>query len=181
MFNNADDLSCKLLNRVYAFDDRGLRITDLCSSQYTTLHWLSLLINYREFDTGSVILHQAREDISTNFPVDYQSCDCIAGYRADTVNFTLAQLFLNDKLSLQDLRHYLTVDSTGKQFVLKSNRAFDRISYVGYITSSSDIYPARAAREINILSKALKSERKAGMYISRMISEEIRAYDPRLQ
>ena len=166
---------------VYAFDDAGLRIIDLCSSQYTIMHWLSLLINYREFDAGSIILHQAREYISRNFPVDYQSSDCIAGYRADNVNFTLAQLFLNDKLSLQDLRRYLTYNSMGKQFVLKSNRAFDRISYVGYITSSSDIHPARTAREISILSKALKSEKKSDMYISQMISEDIRAYDPRLQ
>ena len=166
---------------VYAFDDTGLRIIDLCSSQYTILHWLSLLMNYREFDPGSAILHRAREYIIRNFPVDYQSCDCIAGYRADDINFTLARMFLDGELSFQELRRRLQDNSAGRQFVLKSNRAFERISYVGYITSSSDVYPAKTAREIKILSEVQKRLNKSGMYIDRMISEDIKSYDPRLQ
>lgn len=167
---------------VYAFNDTGLRIINLASSQYTILHWLSLLINYREFDSSSTFLHQAREYIARNFPVDYQSCDCIAGYRADDVSFTLAQLFLNNELPFQELRKHLKSGALGSQFVLKSNRAFDRISYVGYATASSaDIYPEKSAHEMSVLQSAYKNVGSSGLYISDLISEEVKAYDARIQ
>ena len=37
----------------YSIDTDGLRIINLCSSQYNPLHWLGLLFNYREFDLSS--------------------------------------------------------------------------------------------------------------------------------
>lgn len=167
---------------VYAFNDTGLRVIDLASSQYTILHWLNLLMNYRVFDSTSASLHQAREYIMRNYSVDYQSCDCISGYRADDVSFALAQMFLNNELSLQELQKNLRSGDLGKQFVLKSNRAFDRISYVGYTAvSSRDIYPEKASREMSVLVKAHKSIGAPGLYISDLIREEVKAYDARLQ
>lgn len=167
---------------VYAFNDTGLRIINLASSQYTILHWLNLLMNYREFDSSSAMLHRAGEYIARNFPVDYQSCDCIAGYRADDVSFTLAQLFLNNELPFQELRKHLSSGALGRQFVLKSNRAFERISYVGYVTASSaDIYPEKSARELDVLQSAYKKVGSPGLYISDLINEEVKAYDARLQ
>lgn len=167
---------------VYAFNDTGLRIIDLASSQYTILHWLSLLMNYREFDSLSPALHQAREYITRNFPVDYQSCDCISGYRADDVSFTLAQMFLNNELSFQELQKNLRSGDLGLQFVLKSNRAFERISYVGYTAASSrDKYPAKSSREMAVLMNAYKMAGAPGLYINDLIREEVKAYDARLQ
>lgn len=167
---------------VYALNDSGLRIIDLASSQYTILHWLSLLINYREFDRSSPVFHSAEEYIANNFPVDYQNCDCIAGYRADDVSFTLAQLFLNNEFPFQELRRHLTSGELGTQFVLKSNRAFDRVSYVGYVTASSkDLYPEKLSHQMAVLQSAYKKAGTPGLYISDLIKEEIKAYDARLQ
>ena len=167
---------------VYALNDSGLRTIDLASSQYTILHWLSLLMNYRVFDSSSTTLHLATEYIARNFPVDYQNCDCIAGYRADDVSFTLAQLFLNNELSFQELRKHLTSGDLGTQFVLKSNRAFERISYVGYTAASSkEIYPEKASRQMSVLQSAYKKVGAPGLYISDLISEEVKAYDACLQ
>ena len=167
---------------VYALNDSGLRIIDLASSQYTIMHWLSLLMNYRVFDSSSSMLHLAGEYIARNFPVDYQNCDCIAGYRADDVSFTLAQLFLNNELPFQELRRHLTSGELGTQFVLKSNRAFDRVSYVGYVTASSkDIYPEKLSRQMAVLQSAYKKAGAPGLYISDLINEEVKAYDARLQ
>ena len=167
---------------VYAFDDAGLRTIDLCSTQYTILHWLSLLMNYREFDSSSMLLHRAKEYISTNFPVDYQSCDCISGYRADNINFMLSQLFLDGEISFQTLSSCLKDKASGRQFVIKSNRAFERISYAGYMTADSgEIYPAKTSREIRVLQKILKQRYDPGLYIKRLIDEGVKAYDARLQ
>ena len=48
----------------YSIRMDGLRIINLCSPQYTALHWLWMLFNYREFDTSLPLVHQAREYIS---------------------------------------------------------------------------------------------------------------------
>ena len=129
-----------------------------------------------------MLLHRAGEYIHRSFPVDYQSCDYISGYRADNVNFTLAQLFLNGQLSFQELRHYLTSEGHCRQYVIKSNRAFERISYVGYTAAySEDIYPMADLKEIRIMQNIYIEKKKMGLFISRMMEEDIKAYDSRLQ
>jgi hypothetical protein len=86
----------------------GLRIINLCGPQYTPLHWLSLLFDYREFDYFSVVSRRSREYINKYFSVDHQGCDCIVGYRADNSCFMFAQDFLDGRLSYQALKNALT-------------------------------------------------------------------------
>ena len=107
----------------YSIDTDGLRVINLCSTQYDPLHWLGLLFNYREFDLSSDSAYRAREYISKYFFVDHQACDCIIGYRADNSCFMFAQDFLDAKLSYKSFRSALTADDHNRQFVLKSNRA----------------------------------------------------------
>lgn len=164
----------------YSLDCNGLRIIDLCSPQYNLMHWLYLLLVFREFDP-STYLHAAKEYISKEFAVDYQACDCISGYRADNCSYALAADFLNNTLSYETLRSIIANDDMGRQFVLKSNRAFDRILYTGYDTShSSRHYPEKVARELRYI-KAAQNEAASGLYISQMIEEGIKSYDTRLR
>lgn len=164
----------------YSLDCNGLRIIDLCSPQYSLMHWLYILLVFREFDT-STNLHEAGEYINKEFAVDYQACDCISGYRADNCSFALAEDFLNDRIPYETLRSIITKEDMGRQFVLKSNRAFDRILYTGYETAHhTQYYPAAAARELRYL-KAAQSEEAGGLYISKMIEEGIKSYDTYLR
>lgn len=166
----------------YSIDISGLRIINLCSSQYTPLHWLSLLLSFREFDTPSAEAHRAQEYINKYFTVDYQASDCIIGYRADDVCFTFAREFLLGRMSYQSLRRYLTGSSTNRQFVLKSNRAFDRISFSGYEAAlAADHYPACVSRELRALRTVKPEISSRDLYIDKMRKEEITAYDPRLR
>ena len=138
----------------YAINTDNLRITDLCSSRYNVLHWLRVLMDFREFDAGSAPLHDAKEYIGRNFFVDYQVADCIAGYRADSCNFAFAQDFLNGRLSYQRLRELLSMQSC-KQFVIKSKRAFEDLTYVSYESAACiEYYPAMNSREIRLLKTA---------------------------
>lgn len=172
----------------YSIGMDGLRIINLCSSQYTPLHWLSLLLSFREFDTPTASAHRAIEYINKNFPVDYQGSDCIIGYRADDACFTCARGFLLGGISYQSLDRFLKGSEANRQFVLKSNRAFDRISFTGYeAATAGDHYPAFVSREIRSL-KAIEKKRKEinakndkDLYVDQMVREEITAYDPRLR
>ena len=162
----------------YSIDPDGLMTINLCGPQYNALHWLSLLLAFREFDLSSDTAHRAREYINKWFSVDYQGCDCIIGYRADNRLFMFAQDFLDGKMSYQDLRRALAGDSN-RQFVLKSNRAFDRVSFAGYSPASAEVsFPVRRSRELRAIKSAKPSD--GGLFITDLIEQEVRPYDSRL-
>ena len=175
----------------YTINDTGLRIIDLTSPQYCILHWLSALLNYREFDISSSQLYQAKEYIRTQFDIDYQNCDCIVGWRADNCNFTFAQNFINGAVSYRELRAAVTGSDTGKQFVLKSNRAFDRIVFDGYkIAWSAERYPSKMTRDRAAMERAEIAAGRPGtlpkgtagddLFITQLIENAVMPYDSRL-
>ena len=170
----AERIRLRLYDRYrQANDHQSLR------SQYNPLHWLSLLLNYRVFDMSSDIAYRAGEYLSKYFSVDHQGCDCITGYRADDRLFMFSQEFIDGRMSYQSFRDALAGDSSNRQFVLKSNRAFDRVSFAGYShASAEESFPARRSREL----RAIKSMRKTadGLFITDLIEQEVRPYDPRL-
>ena len=166
----------------YSIDSDSLHVINLCSSQYTPLHWLGLLFSYREFDLSSDTAYRGREYISKHYSVDHQACDCIIGYRADNRCFMLAQDFLDAKLSYTCFRNALSADDSNRQFVLKSNRAFDRIIYTGYESALKEAYfPAKRSREIRAMKSMNRSTGKSDFFIIVLIKEEVRPYDTRLR
>ena len=166
----------------YSIDTDGLRIINLCSSQYNLLHWLGLLFNYREFDLSSDTAYKSREYINKYYSVDHQACDCIIGYRADNRCFMFAQDFLDSKLSYMSFRNALISDDSNRQFVLKSNRAFDRIIFNGYKPALRDVsYPARRSREIRYMKSIKPAAGSNDFFITDLIEEEVRPYDVRLR
>ena len=164
----------------YSIAADGLRTINLCGPQYNPLHWLSLLLVFREFDLSSDTAYRAGEYISKHFSVDYQGCDCIIGWRADNRLFMFAQDFIDGRMSYQSLRKALSSDDSNRQFVLKSNRAFDRISFTGYMSASAaDNYPAGRSRELRAI-KSTKPSRPGDLFITDLIEQEVRPYDSRL-
>ena len=165
----------------YSLNCDGLRVINLCGPQYTALHWLYLLLSFRNFDLSSNTARRAREYINKYFSVDHQGCDCIAGYRADNRLFMFSQGFLDGDLSYRSLADALTADDSNRQFVLKSNRAFDRITFTDYRpASSADSYPVKYSREIRAIKKADRYA-ESGLFINDLIEQEVRPYDTRLR
>ena len=166
----------------YSLDTDGLRIVNLCSQQFTILHWIGVLLGFREFDTSAHPAHQAREYIAKHFAVDIQGCDCIIGYRADNSCFKLTQDFISGRLSYNSLRNALIGSAENRQVVLKSNRAFDRLTFTGYEPALySEYQPGFSARELAILRKAASAANDKDLFIEQLIDEEVKPYDPRLR
>ena len=180
-----------MYEKLVAFGDgkKGQRILDLGSPQYCILHWLGILLNFREFDTLNSRAYQARDYIRTAFAISQQNYDCIIGPSADNVNFTFAQAFLNGEISYRLLRESVRSSGPDRQFVLRSNRAFDRLLFTGYDTVKSiRESPARISREhkaLRHLAHAMSAGpgRKSSpeLYIAQIMDENIREYDPRLR
>ena len=171
---------------IYEIDDSRLSVLNLNDEQYTILHWLAILLENRHFDSPSSLSHEAKEYILNNFSVDYKSYDVIVGYRADDSYFSFAQDFLNGTISYRQLNNAMHLGNLGQQFVLKSKKAFDLISFIGYENASFNEWYSRkenrdkAARRDYFDTE--KNKRLRGdIYITQIIDEEMNRNDARLR
>lgn len=171
---------------IYEIDDSSLSVLNLNDEQYTILHWLAILLENRHFDSPSSLSHEAKEYILNNFSVDYKSYDVIIGYRADDSYFSFAQDFLNGTISYRQLNNAMHLGNLGQQFVLKSKKAFDLISFIGYENASFNEWYSRkenrdkAARRDYFDTE--KNKRLRGdIYITQIIDEEMNGNDARLR
>ncbi|MBR5347782.1 MAG: DUF3990 domain-containing protein [Lachnospiraceae bacterium] len=137
---------------------------DLNEDTYCILHWLAVLLENREFDSYSALAHQAKKYISEVFHVNYQKYDCIIGYRADDSYFSFAQDFLNGTISYRQINNAMHLGKLGYQFVLKSRKAFERITFTGYeIANSKEWYTRRTNRDLAALRNSPRAVR-AGLH-----------------
>ncbi|MBO4747835.1 MAG: DUF3990 domain-containing protein [Clostridiales bacterium] len=170
----------------YTIDCDGLTILNLNDPQYCILHWLSVLIENREFDVPSPLAVQAKQYILENFHVNYKKADCMIGYRADDSYFSFAQDFLNGTISYRQLNHAMHLGKLGEQFVLKSKQAFERITYTGYeFAGRAEWYSRKVNRDRTARREYFHLERNLirpdDIFITRILSEEMKENDPRLR
>ena len=170
----------------YTIDCAGLTILDLNSSEYTILHWLSVLLENRYFDILSPLANQARDYLLSAFHVNYEKYDCITGYRADDSYFSFAQDFINGSISLRQLDTAMHLGKLGRQFVLKSPAAFERLHFEGYeIAYHSQWYVKRKMRDSKARKDYLNKERfniqPGDIFVTQLITEEIKPDDSRLR
>lgn len=170
----------------YEIECDGLNILDLNDSKYCILHWLTILLQNREFDIPSSLALEAKEYLLKNFSVDYIKYDVIIGYRADDSYFSFAQDFLNGTISYRQLKNAMHLGELGQQFVLKSKRAFNCIHFLGSEIAKHDewyfkkMLRDKIARRMYFDVERNKRER-GDLYITNIIDEEIKANDPRLR
>lgn len=170
----------------YTIDCNGLTILDLNSEEYCILHWLAVLLENREFDTPSGLALEAKRYIGKEFALDYKNYDVITGYRADDSYFSFAQDFVNGTISYRQLREAMYLGKLGRQFVLKSKEAFERIIFEGYeIAEPNEWYARKIRRDKSARSAYFNMERskwqKGDLYIVQILDEEMKADDSRLR
>ncbi len=170
----------------YTVECDGLEILDLNDSQFCILHWLAVLLENREFDAASPLAYQAKEYLLETFRVNYHDCDCMIGYRADDSYFSFAQDFINGTISYRQLNRAMHLGKLGQQFVLKSKRSFERIIFEGYeIAESTEWYIKKMARDQAARREYFDVERnrieRDELFVTQILSEEMKADDPRLR
>ncbi len=171
---------------IYEIELEGLKILDLNHLDYSILHWLTILLENREFDIPSGLAYEAKQYLKTNFRVNYDEYDIIIGYRADDSYFSFAQDFINGTISFRQLNQAMHLGKLGIQYVIKSEKAFDRIKYIGseYV-NSTDWYGKKINRDKTARREYFdleKNKRQRGdLYITQIIDEEMKPNDPRLR
>ena len=170
----------------YQIDTDGLIILDLNSPQYCILHWLSVLLENRNFEITAPLAFQAKEYILQTFHVDYREADCMIGYRADDSYFSFAKDFLSGTISLRQLNNAMHLGKLGQQFVVKSKKAFKQITFTGYeIADSKEWYIKKKSRDQAARREYLDLERNSflpdDIYITQILREKMTSDDPRLR
>lgn len=170
----------------YEIDCSGLKILNLNDEKYCILHWLSILLENREFEVSSALAAEAKEYILKKFKIEYEEYDAIVGYRADDSYFSFAQDFINGAISYRQLNRAMHLGKLGQQFVLKSKKAFQQIEFTGYESAASkEWYRKKMLRDRSARREYFDVERnkrqKGDLYIIQIMDEEMKSDDLRLR
>lgn len=170
----------------YEIELDGLTVLNLNTAEFCILHWLNILLQNRTFEISSPLASEAKDYLLKNFSVDYERADVIIGYRADDSYFAFAQDFINGAISYRQLERAMHLGNLGEQIVIKSERAFERLTFRGAdIALRTDWLSKKEKRDSEARRDYLNVERnrrQAGdIYITHIIDEEMKADDSRLR
>lgn len=171
---------------IYDLNMDGLTVLNLNDPEYCILHWLSVLLQNREFEISSVLASDAKEYLIKHFSPDYSSTDIIIGYRADDSYFSFAQDFLNGTISYRQLSAAMRLGKLGQQIVLKSEKAFTQLTFVDAEIAKADEwftkkqFRDKSARNEYFNTRTNKRQR-GDLYITQILDEEMKADDERLR
>ena len=170
----------------YALNLQGLTILNLSQKGFTTLHWITLLLQNRVFTLKNDITKAGKNYLIEHFSLPVKEYDIIKGYRADDSYFAYAESFLNNTISVQRLSEALRLGNLGEQVVLMSQKSFGQLKFLGYeIADAATYYPLRRARNeqarMEFLSNRQGTPTPDDLYLNDIIRGGIEPDDPRLQ
>ena len=171
---------------IYEFNPEGLRLLRLNSPEYNILNWLAILTKYRSYWQNGSIAEEAKNYLQQHFFVDPAPYDVIIGYRADDSYFTFAQDFVAGTISLKKLSEAMRLGKLGEQIVLKSEKAFEHIRFVGAEPADAETYYEKKALRDREARRAYRSTRQVSnelneLYMIDIMREGIENGDPRLR
>ena len=171
---------------IYEFNPEGLSMLRLNSPEYNILNWLAILTKYRSYWQNGSIAEEAKNYLQQHFFVDPAPYDVIIGYRADDSYFTFAQDFVAGTISLKKLSEAMRLGKPGEQIVLKSEKAFEHIRFVGAEPADAETYYEKKALRDREARRAYRSTRQVSnalneLYMIDIMREGIENGDPRLR
>ena len=131
----------------YELDTAGLAALDLSRDGCNPLHWVAMLIQNRQFNLKLPVAQAAADYLLRHFLPDTSGIDVIRGYRADGVYFSFARDFLNNAITLRQLKTALECGELGKEMVVRSERAVSRLRFVEAIPVTEPELHNRRRRE----------------------------------
>ncbi len=169
----------------YELDTSGLNILNLSSEEYTILPWLALLMENRRFRVTTPVMRRGIQWLKEHFSVDISEYDLIIGYRADDSYFSFARAFISNEISLSQLNYAMRLGKLGEQYVLKTEKAFERLTFISAEMADNTIYYARRKMRDDEARSAffaeLEKEDVNGIYMRDIIREEMTGDDIRLR
>lgn len=187
----AKEWACKkntdgIVNEYY-IDFDGLKVLNLLDGNYTILNWIAILLNNRSFTINSPIALASKNYIVDNFSLDIGKYDVVIGYRADDSYFSYAQSFIHNELPLKSLGRALMLGNLGKQIVLVSEKAINKLHFCDSEHVDKNIYyPKFLYRDTKARMTYNEEIKNSGEYLNDLfvmdiMREEIKNDDERIQ
>lgn len=134
----------------YHFNDKGLKILDLTDkAKYSVLNWIAILLHYRKVDEEIKLEYQSEFKYIEKFYIDISKYDVVIGYRADDAYFRFPLMFVENVLTYKKLEEIYLNGNLGKQYVLISQKAFNRIKFVTAIPAETIYHDRYITRKDN--------------------------------
>lgn len=170
----------------YELDCKGLSFLDLNDANHCILNWLAVLLDNREFDCHSALASEGKQYILKHFLPEYEKYDVIIGYRADDSYFSFAQDFLSGTISYRQLCESMYLGDLGTQYVLKSKRSFDHLTFLGCeMADDEEWFPKKLLRDQTARARYFSDKKmqrqKGDIFITQILDEEMEAGDERLK
>lgn len=172
----------------YELDLSELKVLYLNMDNYHILNWIALLLNNRIFPKRSPVSRQASSYLLAEFLPDISDYDVIRGYRADDSYFSYAKDFLNNTISVRQLSQAMKLGELGEQIVLMSEKAFEKIHFLGYEIADGSIYNSRRAERDGRARRAYLDNHGNNfeiapndLYVLDIIREKVKNDDPRIR
>lgn len=132
----------------YSIDITNLKILDLTDKRYSILNWIAILLKNRTFDLSNDISILAKDYLIKNFYIDVNQFDIVIGFRADDSHFSFAKDFINNTIPVRKLNKAMALDELGKQVVIISELAFNRLHFENYeLANSLEYFIKRKTRD----------------------------------
>lgn len=132
----------------YSIDITNLKILDLTDKRYSILNWIAILLKNRTFDLSNDISILGKDYLIKNFYIDVNQFDIVIGYRADDSYFSFAKDFINNTIPVRKLNKAMTLGELGKQVVIISELAFNRLHFESYeVANSLEYFIKRKTRD----------------------------------
>lgn len=134
----------------YHLEWQGLSVLHLNHAPFNILNWLAILLKNRSFDLKAPLSVQAKNYMLDHFLPAYQEADVMIGYRADDSYFSFSKTFLDNTISIEQLKRAMHLGKLGEQVVFKSQEAIGRLVFDEVIpVDSHTYYPLRLSRDRN--------------------------------
>lgn len=146
----------------YTIDTNDLKILDLTDKRYSVLNWIAILLKHRNFDLSNEISKQAKEYLIEHFYIDVNNFDIVIGYRADDSYFNFARDFVSNTIFVRQLSKAMKLGQLGKQVVIISEIAFNKLQFNGFETVDKlEYFIKRKTRDEKAREDYLKGTRKS--------------------
>ncbi|MCR4990016.1 MAG: DUF3990 domain-containing protein [Lachnospiraceae bacterium] len=170
----------------YSLDTSSLKILNLNSDEHCVLHWITILLQNRRFELDTPLSREAYRYLNENFSLNLKDVDVIKGFRADDSYFSYADDFVNGIISISQLSSAMHLGELGEQIFIRSKKAFDKLRFIGSEPVQSFEWYERKSDRDRRAREAYRSLNRndyihGELYMVRIIDEEVKAGDPRLQ
>lgn len=156
----------------YELDLTGLNIINL-HDEYDFMCWLAVTILNRPVSELGPYVGNMLEKFINTYSVDTSSADLVIGWRVDDSYYKFVRDFVSFRISAETLECAVKLGNLGLQYMIKSEKAFNRLKFIESIEVDKSYAELFVKRNKEAAENYLKLKKKGfgSKYLHHIIGE----------